>query len=79
MDDDNLCVIDFDINKKLPIEEIDKIRKNIIDNMLPVNVGLVKTAHGGLHAYCNRNSYRLPANHNEKVITRDNFDIDVFA
>ncbi|KAA6373560.1 MAG: hypothetical protein EZS28_030913 [Streblomastix strix] len=79
IDDDNLCVIDFDINKKLPIEEIDKIRQNIIDNMLPVNLGLVKTAHGGLNAYCNRNSYRLPSNRNVKVITRDNFDIDVFA
>ncbi|KAA6383922.1 MAG: hypothetical protein EZS28_020552 [Streblomastix strix] len=79
MKEDNLCVIDFDINKKLPIEEIDKIRQSIIDNMLPANVGLVKTAYGGLHAYCNRNNYLLPANRNIKVITRDNFDIDIFA
>ncbi|KAA6374986.1 MAG: hypothetical protein EZS28_029487 [Streblomastix strix] len=79
MKEDNLCVIDFDINKQLPIEEIDKIRQSIIDNMLPTNVGLVKTAHGGLHAYCNRNSYMLPSNRNVKVITRDNFDIDIFA
>ncbi|KAA6385123.1 MAG: hypothetical protein EZS28_019349 [Streblomastix strix] len=79
MKEANLCVIDFDINKKLPIEEIDKIRQSIIDNMLPANVGLVKTAHGGLHAYCNRNNYLLPANRNVKVITRDNFDIDIFA
>jgi hypothetical protein len=47
--------------------------------MLPVNVGLVKNADGGLYAYCNRNSYRLPSNRNVKVITRENFDIDVFA
>ncbi|KAA6402424.1 MAG: hypothetical protein EZS28_002042, partial [Streblomastix strix] len=79
MKEDNLCVIDFDINKKLPIEEIDKIRQSIIDNMLPANVGLVKTAHGGIHAYCNRNNYMLPSNRNIKVITRDNFDIDIFA
>ncbi|KAA6375099.1 MAG: hypothetical protein EZS28_029374, partial [Streblomastix strix] len=79
MNEDNLCVIDFDINKKLPIEEIDKIRQSIIDNMLLSNVGLVKTAHGGLHAYCNRNYYLLSSNRNIKVITRDNFDIDIFA
>ncbi|KAA6384833.1 MAG: hypothetical protein EZS28_019640 [Streblomastix strix] len=79
MDDDELCVIDFDINKKLPNEEIIKIRQNIIDNMLPPNVGLVKTAHGGLHAYCNRNGYRLPQNRNVKVITLENFEIDIFA
>ncbi|KAA6397780.1 MAG: hypothetical protein EZS28_006694 [Streblomastix strix] len=79
MKEDNLCVIDFNINKKLPIEEIDKIRQSIIDNMLPANVALVKTAHGGLHAYCNRNCCLLPSNRNVKVITRDNFDIDIFA
>ncbi|KAA6371793.1 MAG: hypothetical protein EZS28_032679, partial [Streblomastix strix] len=62
VEDGDLCVIDFDINKKLSIEETDKIRQNIIDNMLPANVGLVKTAHGGLHAYCNRDGYTLPSN-----------------
>ncbi|KAA6380143.1 MAG: hypothetical protein EZS28_024330 [Streblomastix strix] len=79
MNQDNLCVIDFDINKQLPIEEIDKIHQSAIDNMLTANVGLVKTAHGGLHAYCNRNSYLFPSNRNVEVIARDNFDIDIFA
>ncbi|KAA6358293.1 MAG: hypothetical protein EZS28_046180, partial [Streblomastix strix] len=46
MDEDNLCVVDIDIHKDKPIEEIDKIRQNLIDS-LPPNVGLVKTAHGG--------------------------------
>ncbi|KAA6400759.1 MAG: hypothetical protein EZS28_003709 [Streblomastix strix] len=54
VEDGNLCVIDFDINHELPKEKIDEISQNIIDNMLPINVGLVKTANGGLHAYCNR-------------------------
>ncbi|KAA6362278.1 MAG: hypothetical protein EZS28_042195 [Streblomastix strix] len=48
MDEDNLCVVDIDIHKDKSIEEIDKIRKNLIDS-LPPNVSLVKTAHGGLH------------------------------
>ncbi|KAA6392421.1 MAG: hypothetical protein EZS28_012053 [Streblomastix strix] len=60
------------------IEEIDKIKQNLIDT-LPPNVGLVKTAHGGLHIYCNRNYYRLPSNRNVKVAVTDSFDIDVFA
>ncbi|KAA6400263.1 MAG: hypothetical protein EZS28_004209 [Streblomastix strix] len=79
MDDDELCVIDFDINKKQSIEEIDRIHQNLINNVLPPNVGLVKTAHGGLHIYCNRNGYKLPSNRCVKVITGDNFDVDIFA
>ncbi|KAA6375185.1 MAG: hypothetical protein EZS28_029290 [Streblomastix strix] len=78
MDDDKLCVIDIDIHKDKSIEEIDKIRKILIDS-LPPNVGLVKTAHGGLYIYCNRNNYRLPSNRNVKVAITDDFDIDVFA
>ncbi|KAA6394006.1 MAG: hypothetical protein EZS28_010467 [Streblomastix strix] len=62
VEDGDLCVIDFDINKKLSIEETDKIRQNIIDTMLPANIGSTKTAHGGLHAYCNRDGYTLPSN-----------------
>ncbi|KAA6378906.1 MAG: hypothetical protein EZS28_025567, partial [Streblomastix strix] len=62
VEDGDLCVIDFDINKKLSFEETDKIRQNIIDNMLPANVGLVKTAHGGLHAYYNRDGNTLLSN-----------------
>ncbi|KAA6385740.1 MAG: hypothetical protein EZS28_018734 [Streblomastix strix] len=47
--------------------------------MLLPNVGLVKTAHGGIHIYCNRNYYRLPSNRNVKIAITDSFDIDVFA
>ncbi|KAA6360880.1 MAG: hypothetical protein EZS28_043593, partial [Streblomastix strix] len=78
MDEDNLCVIDIDIHKDKSIEEIDKIRQNLIDS-LPPNVSLVKTAHGGLHIYCNRNFYLLSSNRNVKVAITDSFDIDVFA
>ncbi|KAA6363417.1 MAG: hypothetical protein EZS28_041056, partial [Streblomastix strix] len=78
MDEDNLCVVDIDIHKDKSIEEIDKIRQNLIDS-LPPNVGLIKTAHGGLHIYCNKNYYQLPSNRNVKVAITDSFDIDVFA
>ncbi|KAA6374380.1 MAG: hypothetical protein EZS28_030092, partial [Streblomastix strix] len=78
MGEDNLCVVDIDFLKDKSIEEIDKIRQNLIDS-LPPNVGLVKTAYEGLHFQCNRNYYRLPSNRNVKVAITDNFDIDVFA
>ncbi|KAA6359371.1 MAG: hypothetical protein EZS28_045102, partial [Streblomastix strix] len=80
--DNELCIIDFDIDHagKLNEEEKEKIRQNIINNMLPQNVGLVQTARGGIHAYCNRNGYKLPSNKNEKVVTYgDNLEIDIFA
>ncbi|KAA6373628.1 MAG: hypothetical protein EZS28_030846 [Streblomastix strix] len=47
--------------------------------MLPANVGLVKTAHGGLYAYCNKNGYILPANRCVKCIIVDNIEIDIFG
>ncbi|KAA6381615.1 MAG: hypothetical protein EZS28_022858 [Streblomastix strix] len=75
MDEDNLCIVDIDIHKDKSIEEIDKIRQNLIDS-LPSNVGLVKTVHGRLHIYCDRNNYRLPSNRNVKVAVTDSFDID---
>ncbi|KAA6398679.1 MAG: hypothetical protein EZS28_005793 [Streblomastix strix] len=79
VEDGDLCVIDFDINHELPKEKIDEIRQNIINSMLPINVGLVRTAHGGLHAYCNRSGYILPANRCVKCIILDNIQIDIFG
>ncbi|KAA6382292.1 MAG: hypothetical protein EZS28_022183, partial [Streblomastix strix] len=80
--DNDLCIIDFDIDHtcKLNEQEKGKIRQNIINNMLPTNIGLVLTARGGIHAYCNRNGYKLPSNKNEKVVTYDDdLEIDIFA
>ncbi|KAA6360967.1 MAG: hypothetical protein EZS28_043506 [Streblomastix strix] len=78
IDEDNLCAVDIYIHKYKSIEEIDKIRQNLID-ILPPNVGFVKTAHGGLHIYCNRNYQRIVSNRNVKVAITDSFDIDIFA
>ncbi|KAA6365721.1 MAG: hypothetical protein EZS28_038752 [Streblomastix strix] len=79
VEDGDLCVIDFDINKNLPKQKVDEIRQNIIDIMLPANVGLVKTCHSGLHTYCNKNGYRLPINRCVKCIILDNIEIDIFT
>ncbi|KAA6381125.1 MAG: hypothetical protein EZS28_023348 [Streblomastix strix] len=75
----DLCVIDFEINKKLSVEETDKIQQNIIDIKLPSNVGLVKTAHRGLHTYYNRNCCTVPSNRCDKCIVLDNIEIDIFG
>ncbi|KAA6369583.1 MAG: hypothetical protein EZS28_034889, partial [Streblomastix strix] len=80
--DNDLCIIDFDIVHagKLNEEEKEKIRQNIINNMLSQNVGLVLTTRGDIHAYCNRNGYKLPLSKNEKVITYgDSLEIDIFT
>ncbi|KAA6383517.1 MAG: hypothetical protein EZS28_020955 [Streblomastix strix] len=80
--DANLCIIDFNIDHagKFNEEEKEKIRQKIINNMLPKNVGLVLTARGEMHAYCNKNRYKFPTNRNEKVIIYDdNLEIDIFA
>jgi hypothetical protein len=45
------CVIDFDINKSLPTEEINQIAQELIDTFEFKN-GIVRTANGGLHIYC---------------------------
>ncbi|KAA6377877.1 MAG: hypothetical protein EZS28_026596 [Streblomastix strix] len=79
VDHGDLCMIDFDIKKNLAKEKIDEIRQNIIDNMLPANVGLVKTCYGELHAYCNKNGYRFFNNRCAKCIVLDNIKIDIFA
>ncbi|KAA6404449.1 MAG: hypothetical protein EZS28_000035 [Streblomastix strix] len=79
VEDGDLCVIDFDINKKLSIEETDKIRQNIIDNMLPANVSSVKTVYGGLNAYYNRDAYALPSNRCVKCVVLENIEIDIFG
>ncbi|KAA6394455.1 MAG: hypothetical protein EZS28_010022 [Streblomastix strix] len=76
--DDQLCVMDFYIKKDLSDEKITEIRNQIIEN-LPSNVGLVKTAHGGLHVYLDRDGYPLKNNSQIKIIKTDNFDVDIFA
>ncbi|KAA6363555.1 MAG: hypothetical protein EZS28_040917, partial [Streblomastix strix] len=76
-----LTIVDIDIDKKISEEERNLIRNELQKKIYQseLNVGLVKTAHGGLHIYCNRNCYRLPSNHNVKVGVTDSFDIDIFA
>ncbi|KAA6314761.1 MAG: hypothetical protein EZS28_055530, partial [Streblomastix strix] len=43
------------------------------------NVGLVKSARGGLHIYCNMGPYKLQQNSMVNVIVTKDFSVDVFA
>ncbi|KAA6389696.1 MAG: hypothetical protein EZS28_014779 [Streblomastix strix] len=43
------------------------------------NVGLVKSARGGLHIYCNIGPYKLQQNSMVNVIVTKDFSVDVFA
>ncbi|KAA6383281.1 MAG: hypothetical protein EZS28_021192 [Streblomastix strix] len=80
--DNDLCIIDLDMDHagKLNEEEKEKIRQNIINNMLPQNVRQLQTARDGVHAYCNRNGYKLPSNKTEKVVTYEgSLAMDIFT
>ncbi|KAH7815841.1 uncharacterized protein MONOS_16620 [Monocercomonoides exilis] len=75
---ENLCAVDVDINKSLQAEQTKTIRNSILDK-LPRNVGLVQTAHGGLHIYCELCCYPLKCSSQTKVFTSPENDIDIFA
>ncbi|KAH7831015.1 uncharacterized protein MONOS_6891 [Monocercomonoides exilis] len=75
---EDLCVVDVDINKSLQAEQTKTVRNSILEK-LPRNVGLVQTAHGGLHIYCELLGYPLKCSSQTKVFTSPEFDIDIFA
>ncbi|KAH7828000.1 uncharacterized protein MONOS_11774 [Monocercomonoides exilis] len=75
---EDLCVVDVDINKSLQTEQTKAIRNSIL-KILPRNVGLVQTAHGCLHIYCELCDYLLKCSSQTKVFTSPEYDIDIFA
>ncbi|KAH7818968.1 uncharacterized protein MONOS_4405 [Monocercomonoides exilis] len=52
---------------------------NSIFEKLPRNFGLVQTAHGGLHIYCELCGYPLKCSSQAKVFTSPENDIEIFA
>ncbi|KAH7820931.1 putative Poxvirus D5 protein [Monocercomonoides exilis] len=75
---ENLAVVDIDINKTVDDERKEKIRQSILLR-LPEDVGLVQTASGGLHIYCDRDDYPLKTDSQTKAYKCSDYDIDVFA
>ncbi|KAA6363343.1 MAG: hypothetical protein EZS28_041130, partial [Streblomastix strix] len=76
-----LTIVDIDINKKLENSERSAIREEILSKIedLKLNVGLVETAHGGLHIYCNTGCICLDNNSMVAVISNEKYAVDIFA
>jgi hypothetical protein len=76
---ENLCVIDFDFKKELTDSEKQTIRDDIVEKLDKSVIGLVETAHGGLHIYCNLGTTKFNTNSNVKIISTDDYDVDIFC
>ncbi|KAA6368134.1 MAG: hypothetical protein EZS28_036339, partial [Streblomastix strix] len=76
-----LAIVDIDINKKLEKSERTAIREEILRKIeySKLNVGLVETAHGGLHIYCNTGCICLDNNSMVAVISNEKYAVDIFA
>ncbi|KAA6368923.1 MAG: hypothetical protein EZS28_035550, partial [Streblomastix strix] len=76
-----LAIVDIDINKKLGKSERTAIREEILRKIedSKLNVGLVETAHGGLHIYCNTGCICLDNNSMVAVISNEKYAVDIFA
>ncbi|KAA6361798.1 MAG: hypothetical protein EZS28_042675, partial [Streblomastix strix] len=76
-----LAIVDIDINKKLENSERIAIREEILKKIKEskLNVGLVQTAHGGLHIYCNTGCIYLDNNSMVAAISNEKYAVDIFA
>ncbi|KAA6368979.1 MAG: hypothetical protein EZS28_035494, partial [Streblomastix strix] len=76
-----LAIVDIDINKKLEKSERTAIREEILRKIedSKLIVGLVETAHGGLHIYCNTGCICLDNNSMVAVISNEKYAVDIFA
>ncbi|KAA6395349.1 MAG: hypothetical protein EZS28_009121 [Streblomastix strix] len=81
MNDDQLTIIDFDLPHNLDKYNKEFYQIHIVKNLLPKGTPVLITAHGGLHAYVNRNNYPLKGNRlvASKKIPFDGFTVDIFA
>ncbi|KAA6394446.1 MAG: hypothetical protein EZS28_010033 [Streblomastix strix] len=84
-----LAVVDIDIDKKLDEQQRKDIRDELLqqlNNDKSLKVGLVQTAHGGIHIYCHMNDYKLRQNLMTGIIKsleskplNKRYGVDVFA
>ncbi|KAA6383666.1 MAG: hypothetical protein EZS28_020806, partial [Streblomastix strix] len=76
-----LAIVDININKKLETSDKTAIKEEILKKIgdSKLNVGLVETAHGGLHIYCNTGCICLDNNSIVAVISNEKYAVDIFA
>jgi hypothetical protein len=75
----DLCIIDFDFNKEITENEKSYIRNNIISKLDINKVGLIQTCHDEIHIYCDLGTLKFSSNRNIKIISTDDYDIDIFC
>ncbi|KAA6360254.1 MAG: hypothetical protein EZS28_044219, partial [Streblomastix strix] len=84
-----LAVVDIDIDKKLDEQQRKLIRDELLQQLnsnKSLKVGLVQTAHGGIHIYCSMSDYKLRQNSMTGIIKslesnplNKRYGVDVFA
>ncbi|KAA6361981.1 MAG: hypothetical protein EZS28_042492, partial [Streblomastix strix] len=84
-----LAVVDIDIDKKLDEQQRKIIRDELLQQLnsnKSLKVGLVQTAHGGIHIYCSMSDYKLRQNSMNGIIKslesnplNKRYGVDVFA
>ncbi|KAA6386046.1 MAG: hypothetical protein EZS28_018427, partial [Streblomastix strix] len=77
----NLAVVSIDLHKILSDMQKDDIRNKILQEIggQKKSLGLIQTAHGGLHIYCDLDGYPLQSNSIIKSSKSEKYDIDVFV
>ncbi|KAA6365959.1 MAG: hypothetical protein EZS28_038514, partial [Streblomastix strix] len=84
-----LAVVDIDVDKKLDEQQRKVIRDDILQQLnstKSLKVGLVQTAHGGIHIYCDMGKNKLRQNSMSDIIKSQEsnplnkrYGVDVFA
>jgi hypothetical protein len=74
-----LVVVDVNIHRNLSEAMRTQIRDNLARPLRGAGGRLVRSAHGGLHIYCNQGVFPLWANRAIKCWSGPDFDIDLFG
>jgi hypothetical protein len=74
-----LVILDIDMNKRLSPERKQEICRDLFQKLQGRGARIVRTAHGGLHVYCNQGDFELASNREIKCYTSADFDLDLFG
>jgi hypothetical protein len=74
-----LVILDFDINKRLPEDERNRISMDLISKFASRGARIVRSPHGGLHVYCNQGGFELVSNREIKCYKCQDYDLDLFG
>jgi hypothetical protein len=75
----DLAIIDIDIKKTLPDSQRAEIYETILTKLRRSGCRIVRSAHGGLHIYCNTGDFKPWSNAAIKCCQTEEFEVDVFC